>query len=403
MANNFDVAIIGAGVAGCFAATKIAKEHKNIKVILFDIGRAFQKRRRQLEGALGCFPNSDGKLYLSDLQKVSDIVGNKKANSAYSWFNNYTSNIFDLKITKDKQLGINTEKRIKKAGFNLCLNNYIQLYPKDIHSLSKEMANLLSNCKNITTNFDDEVIKISKQKGGFSIISTLKEVNCKKLIICTGRSGWRWTGNLYKDFGIIENNNISKFGIRVEANTNVMKDFYKSNCSITNENLEIGPLCWNGTVIPEDHIDLAISSFRSNENRWRSDKVSFNLIGNRSFKDSGFEQTNRIGQLTFILANDRVFREKISTIISKKSKISIIPEYDWLPEAINSIGSFMPDIAAKGYFHIPTILPLPPKVKLKNNLSTNVENMFCAGESAGTIGLLSAAITGIIAADGACK
>jgi uncharacterized FAD-dependent dehydrogenase len=401
--NNYDIAIIGAGVAGSFAALKIAKEYKNMKTILFDLGRPPSKRRRQLEGWLGVLPNSDGKLYLNDVSKVADVVGTRRARAAEKWFNNYTSDIFDLKVVKDKPPSASAERKIKKSGFDLQLNNYMQLYPRDIHNLSRHMSNYVSDCKNITMSFDDEVLKVVKQKGSFTIVSASKEVSCKRIIVCTGRSGWRWTKNLYDWLGVVENNDTARFGIRIEANANVMKDFSKSNCSIISEDLEIGPLCWNGTVIPEDHVDLAISAFRSNENRWKSDKVSFNLIGNRFFENKGFEQTNRIGQLTFVLSNDRVIKERVSSIIGKRSKISIIPEYDWLPDALNTISAFMPDIIARGYFHIPTILPLVPKVKVGNNLAMDVDNMFCAGESAGIPGLLAAATSGLIAADSACR
>src|ERR1700735_3036514 len=131
--DNYDLGIVGAGVAGCFAALRIAKENKNVKTIVFDIGRPFAKRRRQTEGALGCLPNSDGKLYLNDVVSVSEMTGNRKAKAAERIFNDYMSNIMDFKIVKDKSPSINTEKRIKKSGFELRLNDHIQMYPKDIH------------------------------------------------------------------------------------------------------------------------------------------------------------------------------------------------------------------------------------------------------------------------------
>lgn len=37
--NVFDVGIVGAGVAGAFAALRVAERHKKTKAILFDIGR----------------------------------------------------------------------------------------------------------------------------------------------------------------------------------------------------------------------------------------------------------------------------------------------------------------------------------------------------------------------------
>lgn len=398
--NNYDIGIIGAGVAGAFATLKIAKENKDLKTIVFDIGRPPSKRRRQLEGWLGCLPNSDGKFYLSDLDKVSELTGLRKAKSSLTYFNNLISEIDNFKTVVDKGPQVSVQKKLKKIGYDFLLNDYIQFYPKDIHALSKILVSSIEENKNITFNFDNEVKKIYKQKNMFVISCESQEYKCKKIILATGRSGWRWCKELYESFGLIENNDYSKFGIRVEASTCLMKDFNKSTCTIKKGNdIEIGPLSWYGTVIPEDHLDVAISSFRSNENRWKTDKVSFSLIGNIPFENAGFEQTDRLSKLTFLLANDRIIREKITTFMNNKSKISIIPEYEWLKNTLNELSNVMPEVISKGYFHVPTITPFVPKIKIKQNLETDLDGMFVAGENSGTHGLLSAAVTGIMAAD----
>lgn len=397
--NVFDIGIIGSGIAGTFAALKLTKKHQNKKIILFEIGRGPAKRRQQMNGYLGCFPNSDGKLYMNDINKVSEICGKTKTKKAYSWFNNYIKNILNTDIIKDCEPNKLTTKKIKNNNFKLSLNNYIQVIPKEIHLLSRKITSDLYSYKNMQFNFDDEVLQVRKEKKHFIITSQNGEYFCKKILIAVGRSGWRWVSELYTRFGIIENNDYVKFGARIEIPDTSMKEFNGSNCNLACENLEIGPLCWNGTVIPEDHLDFAISAFRSNENRWHSDNVSFNLINNMYVKDNGWQQTDRLGQLSFILTNERVAKEKISTFISKKSKVSSIPEYDNIIDSINKISIIFPDILTKGYLHVPTINPLPPKVKLGNNLLTEVENMYCAGESSGIAGILSAILTGIIAAD----
>jgi len=401
--SNYDIGIIGAGMAGAFATLRVAKEYSDVKTIVFDLGRPPMKRRRQLEGWLGCLPNSDGKLYQSDINKVSQLTGLRKAKSANTWISHVLDEIDSFKIIKDKPLGINISKRINKLGFNIIQNDYMQMFPKEIHSLSKYMSDTIEDCKNITLSFDNEIKTVYKQKGYFVIISDTQEIKCKKLIIATGRSGWRWSKNLFSSLGIVENNDIARFGIRVELNASYMKDFIKSSCSIIRDDLELGPISWNGTVIPEDHIDMAISAFRSNENRWDSDKVSFSLIGNRPYLNNGFEQTDRLGKLTFVLTNDRIIKERISHIITGKSKISIIPEYNWLSESITEISNFIPDIINKGYYHAPTIMPLAPKINIGNNLESEIDGMFVVGESAGIPGLLSAALTGVIAIDSICK
>jgi len=402
--NIFDVGIIGAGVGGAFAALKIAKDHKDLKAIVFDGGRPPMKRRRQLEGWLGCFPSGDGKLYLSDLDYVSNLTGLRKSKSSFTWFNKILSQVDDFKIIKDKIPSASIKKKLTKLNYSLQLNDYIQLYPKDIHALSKNLADTIENSNNISFKFDTEVKNISKNKNIFIIHTDNQEFKCKKIIIAAGRSGWRWSHNLYKNFGILDNNDYARFGIRVEINSNYLKDFNKSNCTFIKENeYEIGPLSWFGTVIPEDHVDMAISSFRSNENRWKTDKVSFSLISNRHFPNNGFEQTDRIAKLAFLLSNDRIIREKISYILSDKSKISVIPEFNWLKESIIELSEIIPDILSKGYFHIPTIATYANKINIANNLETEVKDMFVIGESAGVHGILSAATTGIIAADNACQ
>lgn len=403
MSNVFDVGIIGAGVAGSFAALKIAKDHKNTKTILFDLGRPPMKRRRQLEGWLGCLPNSDGKLYLNDIGKVAELVGTRRVNSANTFFSKVLSQTGKFKIVKDKGPSVSVEKKLAKNNFNLILNDYSQLYPKDIHLLSKNIAEAVEVNGNITFNFDNEVKSIYKQKNIFVIVTEEQEFRCKKLIVAVGRSGWRWAKELFTGFGIVDNNDTARFGIRIELSSPHMKDFNKSNCTLLKNDLEIGPLSWYGTVIPEDHVDVAISAFRSNENRWKTDKVSFNLIGNRPFPKLGFEQTDRISKLTFVLSNDRILKEKVSSILTGKSKISIIPEYDWLKEAILELETVIPDLSSKSYFHVPTIIPSAPKINIGNNLETEIEGMFVVGESAGVHGILSAGLMGIVAAEQVCK
>lgn len=404
MSNIFDVGVIGCGIAGAFALHRIATKHKNIKVIAFDIGRPPQKRRMQLFGWLGCLPSGDGKLFLNNIDCVSDLVGTKKAKSAYNNFSKILANIDDFKVIKDRAPHTSLIKRFNKFNYDVQLNNHIQMYPADIHALSKYMSSAIELNKNISFKFDNEVLQIYKNKRYFVLQTEQKEeYYCKKIIIAVGRGGWRWVNGLYSRFGIIENNDVAKFGIRIEASSSQFKDFNKSNCSIIGNDLELGPLSWYGTVIPEDHTDMAISAFRSNESRWKSDKVSFNLIGSRLFPGAGFEQTNRIGGLSFVLSNDRIIKERISTILTGKSKISLIKEYDWLKETLTELGTIVPEIISKGYFHVPTITPLAPQINLGDNLESEIEGMFVVGESAGLHGILAAGLTGIITADSVCK
>jgi uncharacterized FAD-dependent dehydrogenase len=314
------------------------------------------------------------------------------------------SNIGDFNLIKDRLPSASMQKKLSKAGYEVSLNDYTQLIPKDIHALSKYMAGPLENAKNINFNFDAEVFSIRKQKNIFIVMTSEGEFKSKKIIIAAGRAGWRWASNLYSNLGIIDSNDIARYGIRVEMNAEyLLKDFNKSACSISRDDVEIGPLNWYGSVVPEDHLDMAISVFRSNEARWKSAKVSFNIIGNIPSLNNGYQQTDRLAQLTFVLTNERIIREKVSRILAGTSKISILPDYDWLKVYLKELSITIPEITVRGYFHSPTITPMIPKINVGKNLSTEIDGLFVCGENCGISGILSAALTGLIVAKEVCK
>lgn len=414
---NYDVGIIGAGVAGAFAALRLIEQTSNAKFVLFDIGKKPGKRRRQLEGWFGSFPNSDGKLYERDLDRVSELTGDKPVQNLNGWLNKHLKKFSQMKVINTKRPNLKTLDLAAKNGFKVDFEDYVQFKPENIHGISKFIADQLENSSSLEYSFDNEVFDITKSNGQFILNTQNGEFTCNKLIFCPGRSGWRWAAKVYRDFGIIQEDKFAKFGMRIEISSQYMKEFNKSHCTLTNDRgIIVGPLSWFGTIIPEDHSIpegdypgatensyLSISAFRSNENRWKTDKVSFSLIGNRPVKDSGWYQTDRLAKLAFLLSEDRVGKEKIKPFLKGKSELSKIPEYQWLVQEITELAKVIPNIIQRGYFHVPDIIATPPEILIGNNLETEVENLFVAGESAGIRGIRAAAIMGGIAADSVNK
>jgi uncharacterized FAD-dependent dehydrogenase len=316
----YDVGIIGAGVAGSFAALRIAERHPRVATILIDVGRPPGKRRRQIEGWLGCFPTGDGKIYQDDLNKVKNIVDGRKATPAFKWVLGQLSEVNQMKLIKAPRISAAARRRIRANQLEIQYNNYYQWRPESVHKLSRYMAEYIEEIGNVTFSFDNEVYSVSKiDKNTFQIRTAGGSICCRKLILCTGRSGWRWVTNLYDDLGIISSDDYAYYGVRLEVGTNCLRDFNKSNITLYDEDIEVGPLCWNGTIIQEDHSDLVISAFRSNEDRWRSDKVSFSLVKSMYFPDDGSVQADRIGKLSFVLFNDRVSKERVKVFMNKSS------------------------------------------------------------------------------------
>src|ERR1700691_4439139 len=101
MNKDYDIGIVGVGVAGVFVCLKLSQEHKDQKVIAFDLGRPPAKRRGQLDGFLGCLPNSDGKFYQNDLQEVANLTGMRKAKKAQTFVMNAFNQVGQYTPTKD--------------------------------------------------------------------------------------------------------------------------------------------------------------------------------------------------------------------------------------------------------------------------------------------------------------
>lgn len=403
MTKTFDICIIGAGIAGTFAAYRIAEKHKDQKTILIDVGKPPMKRRRQLEGFLGCFPTGDGKIYPDDLDLVKTLADGRRANPAYNWVFSKFKEVNSMRLTKTNKLSKNCKNRINNNNYDFNYHDYYQWMPKSVHDLSKIISAKLENSDNITFSFDNFVNSIKKNKDTFVLDTSNGSVLSRKIIICVGRSGWRWATNLYDDLGIISNDDYARFGVRLEVPSKLLSEFNKSHISLFKEDIEIGPLSWNGTVIQEDHSDLVISTFRSNEPRWKTNKVSFSLMKKVFFDDQGSVQADRIGKLSFVLFNDRVSREKVSLFMKNKSQLNYIPEYNWLKEELLSLENLIPGIVRRGYFHVPEINPKPAEIHIGSNLETEIDGMFVAGESAGIKGIAAAATMGVISADSACR
>ena len=381
----YDLIIVGAGVSGSFAAFKAIKQHNFKKILIIDYGKPPGKRRKkQLEGFLGCLPIGDGKLYVED-----------STENNYNYVLDIIKQIGPSKITKTKLPKKPILDKITSLNFNYLKHDYIQWEPESAHKLSKEFSNDMSEC--IEYSFENEVFDI--QKDNDFIIKTEKgEFKSKNVLISVGRSGWRWAYNLYNKLGLSVKNDFYEVGIRVELAAQYMPEFNKCHMSIYNDSINIGPICWEGTVIPEDHTDRVISSFRSNDERWKTDKVSFSFLRKFNKENCGAQETERLGKLAYIMYNDRVDREKIKSIIKKDSKLALIPEYNFLVDDIKYLENLIPHIVTRGYFHSPNINTNVFKVKLENS-QTEIPGLFVSGESAGVSGIIQCAKSGCDAID----
>jgi len=403
MQNEYDIIIAGGGIAGAFAAYKLSQSKSAPKTCLIEYGRPPGKRRKQLEGWLGCFPTGNGRLYSNDLIKLQKFIQPEIISKAFKQNLKLLSNYGSSKVIKSKKPKQSVLNNLDLAGYDIEYNDFIQWKPENVHLLSRGIASKIEANNKINCVFDNEIYDIKKEKNKF-VVSTEKGIfYSKKLLLCLGRSGWRMNNNILKELNIIIDNDYSKFGFMAEMPAACLKDWNYSHCSIYKDDIKIGPLSWNGTVIPEDHVDLVIASWRSNEDRWKSEKVAFSVIATNKFKSQGSHQTERLGQLAFILSDNRVGRIRVSEYLNKKNNLSFIPEYHWFENTLKNLDLIFKGFVQKGSLNIPNIEIVTPQININNDLSTDVDGLYVAGESAGIKGILGTIISSTIAAENMCK
>ncbi len=406
----YDVAVVGAGPAGLFAVYHLLQKNPDLKIILLELGRPPGKRRRQLEGWLGSFMFGDGKMYLNDLSVVQNkLSSHDSVNSVWQEYHQFLSDFNKNKIAKDNGPSPILEKKILELNFSCQKNDYWQWRPDNIHALSRFLAEEFEKhqtSSSLTTKFDSEVAKIEKREDNYfeiELLSSEEKFLAQKVLIASGRSGWRWSSDLVHKFGINSLDTKFSLGIFLEFPAHHLKDFQHSNCLLAKNDFEIGPFSWHGTVIPEDHADFVLAAFRSNEDRWKSEKVSFGLKKKLPLPkniSSGVKETERLGKLAFLLFNDRVSRERIKLFLRGESQLSYLKEFDIFKEIFADLSEIIPDFGNRGYLHAPYFQTIVPEFQVDPFCQSDVENLYFAGESLGLHGIVSAILTGHLAAEG---
>ena len=95
--------------------------------------------------------------------------------------------------------------------------------------------------------------------------------------------------------------------------------------------------------------------------------------------------------------NQRKVGRKPLEHAKKTTRIKVMNER-FLKQAIIDLANIMPNIE-NASFHVPTIITMPPKINIGDNLETDISGMYVIGEAAGVSGILAAAEMGIIAAN----
>mgnify|MGYP002543717223 CR=1 FL=1 len=451
---NYDVIIIGAGPSGIFCAYELIHAKKDLKVLMIEKGRRIENRecpKRKTKVCVGCKPCSittgfagagafsDGKLSLSP-----DVGGNLPEILGYDKTVELLKESDDiyLKFGADSKVyGVDKEKEIREIRRKAIMAN-LKLIECPIRHLGTEegykiysrlQEHLLEEGVEMEfgTMVKDIIIEDNQVKG---VITDKDETyTATEVISAVGREGADWFSHICNQHDIETKVGTVDIGVRVECRNEVMEKVNK----VLYESKLIGyPKPWKnkvrtfcqnpgGFVAQENYDnDLAVVNGHSFKEK-KSENTNLAILVSHNFTEP-FNQpiayAQKVGELTNMLGAGHILVQRYGDILDGKrtwpkelAQSNVKPT---LKDAVaGDITAAMPyramtniiefikmlDMVVPGFAANETLLYSPElkfysnKVKMDENLDTNIRGLHCLGDSSGwTRGLMMASVMGVL-------
>lgn len=453
---KYDAIIVGAGPAGVFTAYELKEKGFQGSILLLEKGAAIEKRKcpkastgrcvhckpcHITTGFSGAGAFSDGKLSLNyevggDLP---DLIGTEYTQSLID----YADKIYLAFGADNKIEGVGHTDEIKEIR-KRAIRAGLKLVDCPIRHLGTEKAQEIYYAieqdllhKGVEMRFGTECRDLSIQNGvcmGVTVESQTgeEEIYSDHVIVATGRRGADWLEQICARHNIGHVPGTVDIGVRVEVRNEIME---KVNNVLYESKLigyphpfqdKVRTFCQNpGGFVAQENYDnnLAVVNGHSYKEK-KSDNTNLAILCSQNFTepfDQPIAYAKKVGELTNMLGAGSILVQRFGDILDGKrtwqkelSRSNLKPS---LPDAVaGDITAAMPyramigiinfmkavDEVVPGFAANETLLYSPElkfysnKVKMDRNLSTNVKNLYCLGDSSGwTRGLMMASVMGI--------
>ena len=438
---NYNVAIIGAGPAGIFAALEITKLKPDWKVILIEKGQKIEKRVCLLREGYEKCPNckkcgllcgwggagafSDGKLTLTpdvgghlvdymSREKVEELID--YSDKLYLKFG-ATEEVFgtDMKIFKE------LEREAALAELKLVHSPVRHLGTERSLDVLKNMQDYLDERITILNNVSAKNLIVECEQVKGIVLDNGETICADYTIIAPGREGADWLTKEFAQNKIGMVNNAVDIGVRVELPAPVFEPLtdklYESKLVYHSPTFgdEVRTFCMNpnGEVVQENYNGIATVNGHSYAEK-TTNNTNFALLVSEKFTEP-FKEPIQYGQHIASLANmlggGILVKSSIITptlTCATPGDLSLVIPYRQMTSIIEMLYAL--DKVCPGTASRYTLLYgievkfYSARVKLTNELETEgVKNLFTIGDGAGvTRGLIQASASGIYVARTIC-
>lgn len=436
---RYDCIIVGTGPAGIFAALELIAAKKGVKVLMLEKGKDLHEREPHdlFYGWGGAGTFSDGKLNLSANVGgfLTDYIGEGELESLID----YVDKIF-LKYGAPQELHGTDEAEIKRLE-EISARNGLKLLPFKIRHLGTDRCfSLLKNLRQeintkIDIQFNAEAVEILKQGDRVTGLRTSngREFSGDFIILAPGRSGSHWLSEESKRLGLSTGNNPVDIGVRVEVPASIMRPItdvmHEAKLIFSSKRFDdqVRTFCMNpyGVVVKEKHKEFCTVNGHSFSTK-KSNNTNFAILASTTFTEP-FHEPIAYGQYIAKLVNllgEGIIVQRLGDLLQgrrstperiKKGSVkptladatpgdlSFAIPYRYISDILEMLEVL--DKIAPGVYSTSTLLYgaevkfYSMRLKLTNNLETEVKNLFAAGDGAGiTRGIIHAAVSGVVAA-----
>jgi len=287
----------------------------------------------------------------------------------------------------------------------------------------------------IDIQFNAEAVEILKQGDKVTGVRTGdgREFSGDFIILAPGRSGSHWLSEESKRLGLSTGNNPVDIGVRVEVPASIMRPvtdvMHEAKLLFYSKRFDdlVRTFCMNpyGVVVKEKHKDFCTVNGHSFSTK-KTNNTNFAILASTTFTEP-FHEPIAYGQYIAKLVNllgEGIIVQRLGDLLQgrrstperiKKGSVkptltdatpgdlSFAIPYRYISDILEMLEVL--DKIAPGVYSTSTLLYgaevkfYSMRLKLTNNLETELKNLFAAGDGAGiTRGIIHAAVSGVVAA-----
>lgn len=325
---NYDVIIVGAGPGGIFTAYELMKGNQQLKVGVFELGKALENRKCPIDGkkvkscikcptcaimsgfgGAGAF--SDGKYNITNQfgGTLFEYVGKQEALELML----YVDEINLSHGGAGTKLYSTANTKIKRT----CLENGLHLLDAQVRHLGTDinyvvLGNIYEELKDkVDFHFNTAISAVNKIDGGYEVEAADGSYSCKTCVVSVGRSGSKWMETVCRSMDIPTKSNRVDIGVRVELAAEIFAhltdELYESKIVYRTEKFEdlVRTFCMNphGVVVNENTNGIVTVNGHSYEDKAKhTENTNFALLVSKHFSEP-FKDSNGYGESIARLSN----------------------------------------------------------------------------------------------------